>query len=71
MLHKTTDKSMSNDLSRKQAKIIEERNKKLGCFRESMIEDNLFFKPIYKLNASVAYTQEEWVIILMNSIQKV
>lgn len=36
-----------------------------------MVEDNLFYKPIYKLNSETAYTQDEWVTILINSIQKV
>lgn len=29
------------------------------------------FKPIYKLNVAKAYTQDEWVIILLQSIQKI
>ena len=28
------------------------------------------FKPIYKLNIPKAYTQDEWVTILLQSIQK-
>ena len=29
------------------------------------------FKPIYKLNIAKAYTQDEWVTILLQSIQKI
>ena len=36
-----------------------------------MVADNLFFQPIYKLDFPKAYTQDEWVTILMNSIQKI
>ena len=34
-------------------------------------EEKFVFEPIYKLNIAKAYTQDEWVIILMNSIQKI
>lgn len=36
----------------------------------SITEDHLLYQPIYKLNIDKAYTQDEWVTILMNSIQK-
>ena len=31
----------------------------------------MLFKPIYRLNIEKAFTQDEWVTILMHSIQKV
>ena len=37
----------------------------------SLVEDSLLYQPIYKLNLEKAYTQDEWVTILMHSIQKV
>ena len=36
-----------------------------------MVEYHLLFKPIYRLNIEKAFTQDEWVTILMHSIQKV
>ena len=47
---------MMQNLSSEKAKMIEARNKKLDCFNNSMVENNLFYKPIYKLNTSVSYT---------------
>ena len=37
----------------------------------SFVEDSLLYTPVYKLNLPRAYTQDEWVTILMNSIQKI
>ena len=34
-------------------------------------EDLVVFEPIYKLNLAKSFTQDEWVTILMNSIQKI
>ena len=31
----------------------------------------MLYTPVYKLNLPRAYTQDEWVTILMNSIQKI
>ena len=50
---------------------IRERNRSLSQHSSSLVEDSLLYKPIYKLNLEKAYTQDEWVTILMHSIQKV
>ena len=34
-------------------------------------EEKVVFEPIYRLNIAKAFTQDEWVTILMNSIQKI
>ena len=47
---------MMQNLSSEKAKMIEERNKKLDCFNNSLVEENLLYKPIYKLDSSLAYT---------------
>ena len=50
---------------------IRQRNKSVNRHSKSFVEDHLLYKPIYKLNLPRAYTQDEWVTILMHSIQKV
>ena len=50
---------------------IRERNRSLSQHSSSLVEDSLLYQPIYKLNLEKAYTQDEWVTILMHSIQKV
>ena len=50
---------------------IRERVQSLKRHSSSFAEDSLLYKPIYKHNLDLAYTQDEWVIILMHSIQKV
>ena len=47
---------------------IRERNRSLSQYSASLVEDHLLYKPIYKLNIDKAYTQDEWVTILMHSI---
>lgn len=55
---------------------IRERNKSLAKHlnmqseQEQAMDDSQNWKPIYKLNVAKAYTQDEWVIILLQSIQK-
>ena len=48
--------------------MLTQRNRQLNLHSSSIVEDNLLYKPIYKLNSNKAYTQDEWVTILMNSI---
>ena len=50
---------------------IRERVRSLRRHAYSFVEDNLLYTPVYKLNLPRAYTQDEWVTILMNSIQKI
>ncbi len=58
------------DTLRRNSRILA-RRKSVNKHSQSFIEDNVLYKPIYKLNLPQAYTQDEWVTILMHSIQKV
>ena len=50
---------------------IARRNKHLANLRQSFVEQqHVLYSPIYKLDKG-PYTQDEWVCILMNSIQKI
>ena len=63
--------SMPDQATLRNSQRIKDRNRSVNRHSQSFAEDSLFFKPIYKLNLPQAYTQDEWVTILMNSIQKV
>lgn len=53
------------------SKSLKKRSESLSRHTLQYQEESIFYRPIYKLNRPVPYTQDEWVIILMNSIHKI